>query len=156
MNKIILLDSTPVGLITNPRNSRKNEQSQQCQMWFDWHISEDNKFVLPEIIDYEIRRELLRSDKQAGLKKLDRLKSLIIYLPITTKAMLKAAELWAEVRKRGKPTADNKALDSDVILAAQAIILQETILLENNLYQDNVVIATRNTKHLSLFTKAEE
>ncbi len=156
MNKVILLDSTPVGLITNPRNSRKNEQVQQCQMWFDWHLSEGNKFVLPEIVDYEIRRELLRADKQAGIQRLDGLKSIIIYLPITTKVMIKAAELWADIRKQGKPTADNKALDGDVILAAQAIILQETMLLENDLYNDKVIIATGNTKHLSLFTKAEE
>jgi predicted nucleic acid-binding protein len=51
------------------------------------------------------------------------LKSEIIYLPITTEVMLKAAQLWAQVRQQGKPTADNKALDGDVILAAQAILI---------------------------------
>jgi predicted nucleic acid-binding protein len=150
MNTIILLDSTPVGLITNPR---KNEQAQQCQLWFDRHIYEDDTFILPEIVDYEIRRELLRANKLAGLEKLDRLKSLIFYLPITTEVMLKAAELWAETRKKGKPTADSGSLDGDVILAAQALSLQKTLLLNN--HENEVIIATSNKKHLSLFIKAE-
>jgi predicted nucleic acid-binding protein len=55
--------------------------------------------ILPEIIDYEIRRELLRANKLYGIKKLDQLKSEIIYLPITTEVMLKASELWAYARK---------------------------------------------------------
>jgi hypothetical protein len=79
MNKIILLDSTPVGLITNPK---KNEQAEKCQLWFDQHIYEDDTFILPEIVDYEMRRELLRANKLAGLEKLDRLKSLISYFPM--------------------------------------------------------------------------
>jgi hypothetical protein len=64
--------------------------------------------------------------------------------------MIKAAELWADVREKGKPTADNKALDGDVILAAQAIILQDGMLLESDLAQDKVIIATGNKKHLSI------
>jgi hypothetical protein len=42
------------------------------------------------------------------------------YAPITTEAMLKAAELSAEARSAGKPTADEKALDADAILSAQS------------------------------------
>lgn len=36
--------------------------------------------------------------------------------------MLKAAEIWAYARQKGQPTADNKALDGDAIIAAQAVI----------------------------------
>lgn len=152
MLKVIVLDSTPVGLITNPK-----AEGNDCQRWFNTLIKRKFEIVLPEIIDYEIRRELLRANKQSGLKKLDQLKSEIIYLPITTEAMLKASELWADVRKKGKPTADNKALDGDVILAAQAIILQNGMLLESDLSQDKVMIATGNKKYLSiLFANTEE
>ena len=56
--------------------------------------------------------------------------------------MLKAAELWAEARKRGKPTADVHALDGDVILAAQALQIQ-------------AVVATENIGHLSFFVDAQ-
>jgi hypothetical protein len=48
----------------------------------------------------------------------------------------------------GKPTADNQALDGDVILASQALALK-------NLDYE-VIIATSNKKHLSLFTEAED
>jgi hypothetical protein len=55
--------------------------------------------------------------------------------------MLLAAELWAQSRKAGKPTADPKALDGDVILAAQAKLLESG--------GNPVVIATTNVGHLS-------
>ncbi|MEC4818281.1 MAG: hypothetical protein SAK29_34165 [Scytonema sp. PMC 1069.18] len=60
--------------------------------------------------------------------------------------MLKAAEFWAEARRRGIPTADPKALDGDVILAAQATLIKED--------GDTVVVATTNVEHLSRFVDA--
>lgn len=62
--------------------------------------------------------------------------------------MLKSAELWAETRKKGKETADNKALDGDVILASQAILVAN--------YGHEVIVATTNKKHLCLFVDARE
>jgi predicted nucleic acid-binding protein len=99
--------------------------------------------VLPEIADYEVRRELLRAGKLAGIRRLDQLKAATTYFSITTEAMLLAAQLWAEARRIGKPTADPKALDGDVILAAQARLRE----IQGN----EVTIATTNIGHLSQF-----
>ena len=120
MTTIVLLDSTPVGLITNPKST---PLAVECQQWLQSLFERGYTVILPEIIDYEIRRELLRANRIKGIHRLNLLKSELIYLPITTEVMLKAAELWAQVRQEGKPTADNKALNGDVILAAQAILI---------------------------------
>ncbi|WP_055075098.1 type II toxin-antitoxin system VapC family toxin [Pseudanabaena sp. 'Roaring Creek'] len=145
MSQIIFLDSTPVGLITNPKAT---PLALQCQQWFDNLLARNMKIILSEIIDYEVRRELLRTNKLSSLRKLDLLKSELTYLPITTEVMLKAAELWARARNQGKPTADHKSLDGDVILAAQAVLVAG--------YGHEVIIATSNAKHLSLFADARE
>lgn len=120
MTQIVLLDSTPVGLITNPKAT---PLAIECQQWLESLLDRGFQVVLPEIIDYEIRRELLRVNKIKSIRRLDELKSVLTYLPITTEVMLEAAQMWAQVRQQGKPTADNKALDGDVILAAQAILI---------------------------------
>ncbi len=77
MGKVILLDSTPVGLITNPKAT---PLALQCQQWFLSLLQKGYQVILPEIIDYAIRRELLRANKISGIKKLDQLKSEIKYL----------------------------------------------------------------------------
>jgi hypothetical protein len=56
--------------------------------------------------------------------------------------------MWAQVRQQGKPTADDKALDGDVILAAQAILISSE--------EYPVIVATSNPKHLSLFVDARD
>ena len=103
---------------------------------------------LPEIADYEVRRELLRINKTTSIKYLDELKTYIDYIPITNQAMLLASEFWTQIRRPGKPTADNKALDADVILAAQAA------LFSNVGYE--VVIATTNVSHIARLATAKE
>lgn len=59
MAKIIMLDSTPVGLITNPKAT---PLAQKCQQWVYTLFDREYNIILPEIIDYEIRRELLRAN----------------------------------------------------------------------------------------------
>ena len=61
--------------------------------------------------------------------------------------MLKAAELWADARNRGVSTADAKALDGDVILAAQA--------LTSGLPHSEIVVASVNVRHISRYVASD-
>ena len=140
---IVILDSGPVGWITNPHMSGEAEA---CRERLRLLTAAHHIPVLPEIADYEVRRELIRAGKRTGLQRLDQLKTTIDYLPLLTDAMLKAAEFWAQARNQGMPTADDKALDADVILAAQAWMLRGSGF--------EVVVATTNPAHLSRFVPA--
>ena len=48
------------------------------------------RVILPEIADYEVRRELIRAGKIASVARLDALAATIEYLPLTTAAMRQA------------------------------------------------------------------
>jgi predicted nucleic acid-binding protein len=125
-------------LVTNLRRLR---QSVACAQWLQALVRHGSRVLVPEIADYEVRRELLRANKVRGLARLDALAGLLEHLPLTTAAIRQAAIFWAQARQQGRPTADDKTLDGDVILAAQAMTLGAT----------DVVIATTNVGHLSRF-----
>lgn len=146
MPRLIILDSGIVGIVTNPK--AKSVEAQNCKQWYASLLIKGERIALPEIVNYEVRRELIRADKQKGLQRLNELQSVLIYLPITTEVILLASQFWADVRKAGKPTADSQSLDGDVILAAQAKIQELT--------ENQVIVATTNVKHLSLFVDARE
>jgi predicted nucleic acid-binding protein len=145
MTRYILLDSGPLGMVTHPRASGT---TLSCQLWLNAQLQKGTIVIIPEISDYEVRRELIRAGKMSGIRQLDQLKSALEYAPITTEVMLRAAELWAKARQLGQPTADPSALDGDVILAAQSIV----VALEK---QQSVIVATTNVGHLARFTIAQ-
>jgi hypothetical protein len=141
---IVLLDAGPLGLITNPRLSAEAEE---CNRWLEAASFKGVEVVIPEISDYEVRRELLRADKSSGIARLDGLKRTLRYLPISTPVMPQAAEFWVIARKCGRKTADDASLDAAVILAAQSVVEMR----EGN----RVIIATTNVRHLELFSRAQ-
>ena len=138
----MMLDAGPLGLVTNPKLS---PESEACTQWLQTHITSGSRVIIPEIADYEVRRELLRANKTKGISRLDDLAKSIEYLPITTAAIRKAAKLWAEARQQGQPTAGDKTIDGDMVLVAQAITLGIP----------DIVIVTTNVGHLSRFIAAE-
>lgn len=142
VRRVVLLDAGPLGLVTNPNRS---PQGMACARWLQELITAGVQVVIPEIADYEVRRELLRANKPKSVAQLDALAQLLEYVPITTMAMRQAAQFWAQARQQGQPTASDKTIDADMILAAQAVTLAET----------NVIVATTNVGHLSRFVEAD-
>jgi predicted nucleic acid-binding protein len=142
VSKVVLLDAGPLGLVTNPRHSPRNLA---CNQWLQSLGAAGSRVILPEIADYEVRRELLRANKTKGLAQLDALAGLLEYLPITTAAIRQAAIFWSQARQQGKPTASDKTIDADMILAAQAATLGVA----------DYIIATTNVGHLTRFVPAD-
>jgi predicted nucleic acid-binding protein len=130
------IDSGPLGRIAHPR------PNPEIVEWLFKLLNANIVVIIPEISDYEVRRSLLLEGLTKSVVRLNQLKQILTYQPLSTEIMLKAAELWAKARKLGKPTADLKELDGDVILSAQAL-------------QVNGVSATENVGHLSLFVEAK-
>lgn len=60
VSQVIVLDTGPIGLITNPKLS---DQGIACNQWLQEQIKASNRVIIPEIVDYEVRRELLRANK---------------------------------------------------------------------------------------------
>ena len=141
MNETIFIASGPLGYATNPRSSPINEQ---CSQWIDALLARQFRLIIPEIVDYEVRRGWLRVRNRDAIARLDELNAVLEYQPITTEAMLLAAELWADTRRQGFATAGDQTLDADVILAAQALTLDPA-----------AVIATTNVGHLGRLTTAQ-
>lgn len=140
---IVLLDTGPLGRVTNPRAEARNDE---CWQWL-WRVLNNGIEVrVPEIADYELRRELIRIGSGDALSRLDRLAATVGFIAITTEHMRTAADLWARARQGGTPTADDKSLDGDMILSAQFRVIRQQDL--------DAVIATENVGHLGLFSEA--
>jgi predicted nucleic acid-binding protein len=140
---VVVLDTGPLGLVTNPRNTTA---AVECRQWLAGLLADGHRVLVPAIADYEVRRELVLYGKRTGLRKMDALRAQIGYLPLTEDALFLTADFWAQARRQGQPTADPKALDGDVILAAQAATFDAG--------GDSVVVATTNVGHLSRFVPA--
>jgi hypothetical protein len=74
LSSAVLLDSGPLGLVTNPNN---NPQAIACRAWLASLRAAGRQVVVPEITDYEVRRELIRIQSHSGLANLDALGALL-------------------------------------------------------------------------------
>jgi predicted nucleic acid-binding protein len=132
MATIYLLDTGPLGLVAHNRPARRIP----IQTWLMNEVAAGATVYISEVADYEVRRELTRLI-QAGqlpmsrLNRLDQLAMLFTYLPVSTAMWRRAADLWADARQHGLPTANPAALDADVIVAAQAIEVGATVVTNN-------------------------
>jgi len=142
----IVLDSGPLALVTQ----RKGVPSADtCKAWLAEHLANGTRIVVPEIADYEVRRELLRAGKTSSVARLDAFIAAVPdrYVALTSPTMRLAARLWADVRNKGLPTADSKELDGDVILTAQSLQL--------GVPASEIIVATTNVGHLARLIAAD-
>ena len=86
MPKTIVLDSTPLGLLCD---LRLRPDPVGCRRWMADMIAAGHRFVVPEIADYEIRRELLRLGRASSIAELNALapQLSVDYLPPTKSIM---------------------------------------------------------------------
>jgi predicted nucleic acid-binding protein len=146
MSRVIMLDTGPLGLLTNPK---KTAESRAITRWALDIMAAGHRLMVPAIADYEVRRELERVGQRKGLAQLDAFNTARSdrYLALSDSALRLAAKLWAQARNAGMPTADPKELDCDVLIAAQALTM--------GVPTSDLVIATTNVGHLSRFATAD-
>ena len=144
MNEVLFFDSGPLGLIRQPQRSH---EVIAITDWLKDCLRAGARVVVPAIVYYEIKRELLRANKLIGIASLDAFVSAAPdrYVALTDDAVRFAAELWAQSRRTGRPTADPMALDIDVLLAAQALHFGRSPL-----------VVTTNPKHLAQYPLSYE
>ncbi len=144
MSTLHLFDTRPLGMVAHPRGTAR---TRACKDWFRAALMAGLRFAVPEIADYEVRRELTRIGSARGLAKLDEIAETFSFLPVDRSVWLRAADLWARARNAGIPTAADAALDGDVILAATAQVAAEQ--------GDQVIVVSANTRHLGRFVDAK-
>jgi hypothetical protein len=146
MSRTIFLDTGPMGVLTNPK---RPPETVAALGWAIALMSAGHRLMVPAMADYQVRRELERAGKTAGIATLDAWNGARPdrYLPLSDSALRLASRLWARARNAGTPTGDPKDLDCDVLIAAQT--------LDTSIAPADLVIATVNVGHLSLFVPAD-
>ena len=56
MSLVVPLDSGPLGMVTNPGGSA---ETLECERWLEGLVLAGADVAVPEIADYEVRRELV-------------------------------------------------------------------------------------------------
>jgi predicted nucleic acid-binding protein len=141
VSRTVVLDAGPLGAACNPLST---PTARACTQWLQNLAAAGVTVVIPEIADYEVRREFVRAGMLKSMARLDQLARALPYVPISTSAMRKAADFWAQARNQGLPATSNVRLDADAILAGQAAALGVP----------NVIVATSNVGHLSQLVPA--
>lgn len=135
----VLLDSGPLGQIAHPRPDRKILE------WAAHWLSAGVELLIPEIADYEVRRELMRAGLAASISRLNERRDALRFVPINSKSIIRAAEFSAIAWSAAEPAVHDMSLDSDTNLEAQAATL--TV--------GSAVVASSNPMRIARFAQAE-
>jgi predicted nucleic acid-binding protein len=150
---IVFIDTNILGLISN--ENTLFEEAQQCKKWFSTLLRRSVRVITSDLCTYEEMRGLLSSsilnkEVAPGIKSLEFLRAdgFLEFLPVSTEALDLAAELWARASTSGQTTRDEKDIDIDIIISAQYQLLRDEFPGQQ------VIMATTNLKHLSIFCEA--
>jgi predicted nucleic acid-binding protein len=140
MDRYVLLDSGPLSLAVCRRGTKDvdglRDRLAELEM-------AGVSVLIPAVIDYEVRRELVRVRATAKLKNLADMQRRFLILPVSGAAWFRAAEFWALSRRMGVPTGPDAGLEADAILAGCAATVGRP--------GDEVLIASSNVRHWSRF-----
>lgn len=142
---VYILDSGPFSLATHPKFS---PDSAKLKAWLASALVSGARVVVPEVVEFEVRRELIRAGKTNSVARLDALADRLGTLPVDRQVWRLASELWAEARLQGASTAPDASLDADVILAAVARLAAKD--------GATVLVVTGNVGHLGRFVDARD
>jgi hypothetical protein len=99
VSRFLFLDSAPLGLITHPQRSARVAAVTE---WLSRCILSGHRVIVPGIIYYELKRELLRAKKTSGIARLDAFVAATPgrYLPLPDKAL----KAWGRLLGQSKAT----------------------------------------------------
>lgn len=135
--KPVILDSGPLGQLCNPSPRRHLE----IKLWLANLCALELPVIVPAVVDYEVRRNLMLAGLAASLELLDEIGARVTLLAPSTGVYQSAAGIWAQARRHGRSTSHPLDLDVDVIVAAIAI-------------ETGGIVATDNVAHLARFVDA--
>jgi len=120
VSRFLVLDSGPLGLLTHPQ---RNAEVVAINEWLARCLLSGHRVIIPAIVYYELKANCFAPIKRLALPGS---KPLPPQHPVATFRSLTKRFNWPqrfgqEPRQQGRPTADAKDLDVDVILAAQAL-----------------------------------
>jgi len=130
----LLLDTAVLGEICHPK------KHSGTRIWAG-HAAQQHDLLISEVVDYELRRELLRIGSQRSLTHLDELGRELEYVPVTTAHWRTAARLWALARNAGRVNAPPERLEADTLIAAQALSHGAIVVTPNFRHFEGIVEA---------------
>lgn len=138
----LLLDTNVLRRLCHP--GRNEQVGAWYRGWINYGLAGgDVEIVISAVADYELRRGYMYAlsgskDIRKSLAQLDELCGLWEVQQVSARNLRDAAGLWADARRGGYSTADERAVDWDVIIAAQAL-------------EKPAVVVTSNGKHLARY-----
>lgn len=138
----LLIDTNILRKVCHPK--RHAEVKDWLQRWLDCVADgEEVEIYVSAAADYELRRGYLwkldrHPNEPKALARLNRLTNLLGVHAVSNDHFLAAAQHWADARRGGYPTAGERGMDWDVVIASQAAEL-------------NAVVVTENTEHLARY-----